>query len=144
MSSEIYLVQTNVKPSFFGNAVFNNGQRDFIQFLDRVAEHVPHLNLPILAITDNGYLTPWATQDLLNIDRLPETADGLHELITNCLEGKGAGHLPEGDQYRVTAVVDFTSSCHHCHVSTNPHLQAAYDRLEQNYTVNKINIEDKT
>jgi len=135
MPNELYLVKTNVKPTFLTleAALHDHGAR-FIKFLDRIAEHVPDFNIPILAIRDNGYATPWDIRDTANNAPLPETADGIYELIADCVEGRGACHLPEGERFKVRAVVDFTNS--------SPKLLGAYERLKQNYDLKEIELRD--
>lgn len=133
--TDVYLVKTNVNPTFLTleAALHDRGAR-FVEFLDRIAEHVPDFNLPILAIRDKGYSTPWDIIDTANEARLPTTANSIYELIADCVEGRGAFHLPKGEQFKVRAVVDFTNS--------SPELLGAYEKLKQNYDLHEVDLRD--
>ena len=135
MPNEVYLVKTNVKPTFLTlEAALDDRGAGFVKFLDRIAQQVPNFNIPILAIRDDAYATPWDVQDTANNAPLPQTADGIYELIADCVEGRGAGHLPTGDRFKVRAVVDFTNS--------SPQLLGAYEKLRRNYDVREVVLRD--
>jgi hypothetical protein len=134
----VYIIKTNVPPTFFKGGIMNiqKSAGRFMDFLtetqmliDNTEGGVPELKLPILAITDKGYHTPLAFQDILNTDRLPNSAREIYEILSRAIEGKEVGCLQSGRP--VSAIIDFTNS--------SPELLGAYERLTQSgYNVRKI------
>ena len=136
MPDELVIVKTNVRPGFLDvcyAAEFPREQQErFAGFLDQIAEQYSAINIPILAITEQGVIVPDNINSGGGRMPLPSTAQDISELIDKYRVGDGT--IYRGHTIPITAVVDFTNS--------KPELLGAYELLKQKYDVRELEVRD--
>jgi len=134
----LQIVKTDADPAFITPEAVSRKpyDTDFDKFRYRVGKQTFGFGLPILVITDEGFATPChGDQESVNKIALPDTTGGIYELILDCVEGRGAPHLPEGIEFKINVIVDFTDS--------SPELLRAYEQLKDKYNVHEVNLIDE-
>ncbi len=134
---ELYIIKTNVNPHFlsmYQATEFPEEQKkNFVGFLDRIAEQYKDINLPIMAITDDeGITVPDHISGGGKRIPTPGTSQDIADLIDKYRVGDGT--IYRDHVIPIRAVVDFTNS--------TPEFLGAYKLLEEKYDVKMLEIMD--